>query len=131
MKLVEEIKKLQNDNTGKIIMVKNGIFFVAIGKDAIILNDILGLKLTCMRKGLCKVGFLVKNVEKYIKKMESIGNSFALYVKDEKENLEQIYNFEGTKTEETKECKNCKECLNKKEDEKDILERVKILGKNK
>lgn len=131
MKLVEEIKKLQNDNTGKIIMVKNGIFFVAIGKDAIILNDILGLKLTCMRKGLCKVGFLVKNVEKYIKKMESIGNSFALYVKDEKENLEQIYNFEGTKTKETKECKNCKECLNKKEDEEDILERVKILGKNK
>ena len=50
MKFVQEIEKLQKENEGSIIIAKNGIFFVAIGKDAIILNEELGLKLTCMRK---------------------------------------------------------------------------------
>ena len=66
MKMVEETEKLQQENAGSIILVKNGIFFVAIGKDALTLHDELGLKLTCMKPELCKVGFLVKNVEQYI-----------------------------------------------------------------
>lgn len=57
MKFVQEIEKLQKENEGSIILAKNGIFFVAIGKDAIILNEELGLKLTCMRKELCKTGY--------------------------------------------------------------------------
>ena len=66
MKMVEEMEKLQQENADSIILVKNGIFFVAIGKDALTLHDELGLKLTCMKPELCKVGFLVKNVEQYI-----------------------------------------------------------------
>lgn len=46
-----------------------------------------------MKKELCKVGFLVKNVEKYIQKLEEIGYSFILYVKNEKDELEEIYKF--------------------------------------
>ena len=67
MKFVEEVEKLQEENPGYLVLVKSGIFFVAIGKDAITLNETLGLKLICMKKELCKVGFQVKNVEKYIK----------------------------------------------------------------
>ena len=92
MKFVQEIEKLQKENEGSIIIAKNGIFFVAIGKDAITLHEQLNLKLTCMKKELCKVGFLVKNVEKYIQKLEEIGYSFILYVKnkkDENENLQR------------------------------------------
>ena len=81
MKMVEEMEKLQQENDGSIILVKNGIFFVAIGKDALTLHEKLGLKLTCMKPELCKVGFLVKNVEQYIEKLEKIGYSFILYVK--------------------------------------------------
>ena len=55
MKYTELLEKLQNENKEHIILVKNGIFFVAIGKDAIALNELLGLQLTCMREGLCKV----------------------------------------------------------------------------
>lgn len=84
MKMVEEMEKLQQENAGSIILVKNGIFFVAIGKDALTLHDEIGLKLTCMKSELCKVGFLVKNVEQYIEKLEKIGYSFILYVKNEK-----------------------------------------------
>ena len=46
MKMVEEMEKLQQENAGSIILVKNGIFFVAIGKDALTLHDEIGLKLT-------------------------------------------------------------------------------------
>ncbi len=93
MKFVQEIEKLQKENEGSIIIAKNGIFFVAIGKDAITLHEQLNLKLTCMKKELCKVGFLVKNVEKYIQKLEEIGYSFILYVKNKKDELEEIYKF--------------------------------------
>lgn len=131
MKFIQEIEKLQKENEGTIILAKNGIFFVAIGKDAIILNEELGLKLTCMRKELCKVGFLVKNVEKYIEKLEKLGYSFILYVKNEKDELEEIYRYKGKNTEETRNCLKCVDCENKKEQEEDILERVKKLGKAK
>ena len=49
MKFVQEIEKLQKENEGSLIFAKNGIFFVAIGKDAIILNEELGLKVTCRK----------------------------------------------------------------------------------
>ena len=41
-------------------MIKTGAFFNSIGRDAIILEYILGLKRSCFAKGLCKVGFPVK-----------------------------------------------------------------------
>ncbi len=131
MKFVQEIEKLQKENEESIIIAKNGIFFVAIGKDAITLHEQLNLKLTCMKKELCKVGFLVKNVEKYIQKLEEIGYSFILYVKNEKDELEEIYKFKGKNIEETRKCLECTNCENKKEQEEDILERVRKLGKSK
>ena len=44
MKYLELIQKLQQENPEHIILVKNGIFFVAIGKDALELNKTIGLK---------------------------------------------------------------------------------------
>lgn len=111
--------------------MKNGIFFVAIGKDAISAHESLGLKLTCMREELCKVGFLVKNVEKYINKLENIGNSFILYVKNDRNEMEEIYRYKGNRIEESRTCLECSKCENRKEEEKDILERVRKLGKAK
>lgn len=35
MKFTEIVENLQEKNEGNIILVKNGIFFVAMGKDAI------------------------------------------------------------------------------------------------
>lgn len=104
-------------------------FFVAVGKDAIALHNTLGLKLTCMKPKLCKVGFLVKNVENYITKLKNAGYSFKLYIKNEKNELEEIYGFNGKNVEENKNCVDCSKCDNKKESEADILQRVKDLGK--
>lgn len=82
-----------------------------------------------MKPELCKVGFLVKNVENYIKKLENAGYSFKLYIKNEKNELEEIYGFNGKNVEEIKNCEDCLKCDNKKESEADILQRIKNLGK--
>ncbi len=99
MKYLELIQKLQQENPEHIILVKNGIFFVAIGKDALELNKTIGLKLTCMRPELCKVGFQTKSLEKYIIKIK-----------------------------ETKNCNDCSNCMKKAETEEEIIERVRRLG---
>lgn len=49
MKFIEKVKKLQKENEGTIILVKSGIFFVGIGKDAVLLQELLDLKVTCMK----------------------------------------------------------------------------------
>lgn len=81
MKYLELVKKLQNasENEGHIVMMKSGIFFVGIGKDAVILNRLINLKLTCMKENLCKVGFQTRSIEKYMKKLQKLNKSFVIY----------------------------------------------------
>lgn len=130
MKFVDIVENLQKQNPGKIILVKNGIFFVALGKDAIVLSEKIGLKRTCMKDNLCKVGFLVKSSEKYIKILENENLSFRLFIMDKvTEKLEEIYQYEGDKIEEICSSLNCKECLHRKETDEDVLERLRSCGK--
>ena len=70
LKYLELLEKLQKENKEHIILMKNGIFFVAIGKDAITLNELLGLNLTCMREGLCKVRISNKKFGKIYTKIK-------------------------------------------------------------
>lgn len=129
MKYLDLVEKLQKENEGYIIIIKSGIFFIGVGKDAIILNEEIGLKLTCMKRGLCKVGFQTKSLEKYITKLEGTNKSFIIYTYDkELEKEDQIYKYEGEKTKEQKKCKDCNICNNREETEQEIIERVKKLG---
>lgn len=129
MKLTDEIEKLQEKNEGKIILMKSGIFFIAIGKDAVVLHDVLGLKTTCIKDKICKVGFPVRNVEKYIHLLEENDLSFIIYVKNEENQIEELYRNEGKDVNEFRNCLDCKKCLNLPEKEKDILERIRKIGK--
>jgi len=128
MKFIEKVEKLQKENEGTIILVKNGIFFIGVGKDAVILENLLHLKVTCMKPGTCKVGFPIKNVEKYIQLLTETGKSFALYV-FQGDDVERIYYSKGEAIEEERTCLDCTKCSNKTETENDIIERVKSLGK--
>lgn len=129
MKFTEILEKLQKENPGIVILVKNGIFFVATGKDAVILNKELGLKVTCMKERLCKVGFLVKSVEKYITVMKEKEMSFAIYIINKETNEpEQIFKNIGKNTEESRQCLDCSNCNQKKETEDEILDRLKKLN---
>lgn len=129
MKFIEKVEKLQKENEGSIILVKSGIFFVGIGKDAVLLQELLDLKVTCMKPETCKVGFPVKNIEKYIQLLTEKGKSFAIYI-TKGETTEEIYRYKGEPTTETRTCLECAQCANREETEKDILERVKKLGKS-
>ena len=69
MTFSNKITELQRKYPKDAILIKNGIFFVAVGKDALFLNKELNLKCTCFGNQVCKVGFLVKSAESYINKM--------------------------------------------------------------
>ncbi len=64
MKFYEFIENLRKLNPDKMIMIKTGAFFNSVGRDAIILEHILGLKRTCFAKGVCKVGVSVHTLKK-------------------------------------------------------------------
>ena len=128
MKLTDEIEKLQEKNEGKSILMKSGIFFIAIGKDAVVLHEVLGLKTTCIKERICKVGFPVRNVEKYIRLLNENDLSFIIYIKNEENQIEELYKNEGKDVNEFRKCLDCKQCLNLPENEKDILERIRKIG---
>lgn len=59
--------------------MRDGIFFIAIGKDAVIINEIFKLKPICFREKICKCIIPVKSIEKYINKIAEKGLSVILY----------------------------------------------------
>lgn len=68
MKFYEFIENLQKRTPDKVVMVKNGAFFNSIGKDAIVLEKVLGFKRTCYARGLCKCGMPVSYVKENMEK---------------------------------------------------------------
>lgn len=126
MKFLDIVKQLQLKNHGYIVIVKNGIFFIGAGKDAILLNKILGLKLICLKTGICKAGFPVRKIEEYIKQLSFAGKSFVIYQynRNSAEEEKEIFRYDGEKVYEDKCCLDCKNCQNRKETDEEILERV-------
>jgi len=57
------LEYIQKEEEGKIVIVNCGHFYIAKGKDAIVLNELLGLKLSCMETEVCKVGFPKSSIE--------------------------------------------------------------------
>lgn len=92
MRFAKKVKELKNKekNKGKLVLVRCGIFVIATGEDAILLNKLYGLKVTCFEE-------------------EGYGYVLYDYGKDSKELVEQ-YKFEGKENTETKKYLNCKEC---------------------
>lgn len=61
---------LQIKSKGSIVLVNAGSFYVARGKDALLLNQLLNLKLNCLEMEVCKVGFPINSLDKYTKLIE-------------------------------------------------------------
>ena len=123
MKFYEFIEYLQKENLDKVIMVKSGAFFNAIGRDAIILERVLGFKRTCHAKFLCKCGLPVsyvrENMGKVEKRLKEKNISIAIY--DEMKGGRYKYNdkeydilleIEGESIKENIKNLNCIECEN-------------------
>ena len=46
----EIVKELQEKHKGYLVLVKNGIFYCGIGKDAVIMNQLWGYKPICFKE---------------------------------------------------------------------------------
>ena len=123
MKFYEFIQNIQKENPDKVVMVKGGAFYNAIGRDAIVLEKVLGFKRTCHSKLLCKCGMPVKyvkeNMEKVRKRLEE--KNIGIIIIDEKEGGRYRYNnktydilleIKGESIKENRTHINCIECKN-------------------
>ena len=65
-KLYDKYKILKSENPSKLYLFKSGIFYIFLAEDAIKISKSLHLKLTNLNETVCKCGFPVKNLDKYI-----------------------------------------------------------------
>ena len=113
-KFVEQVQEIQKKNIGKIILVRNGIFFCGIGKDAVIMEQLFGYKPICIKNQICKIGVPVSKFKKLIPQLIQTGYSYIIYdYEKENQKIEEIYRIDGEKIYEEKENIGCKNCWNK------------------
>lgn len=124
LETVEEFQELE-ENKGKIVIARCGVFMVAVGKDAVLLNKILHLNVACIKPGICKVGIPVTYTLKYADKLESMGYGYVIYDYNYKnKKFQRKYSFEGKENTESEKNIGCKNCKFYKEHE--ILDNVDI-----
>ena len=77
-KIVERLQNLE-ENEGFLILVRCGVFFTGIGKDAVILSEKLGITNVCFAEGICKSSIPVCRIEKILPRIISKDISVAIY----------------------------------------------------
>ena len=89
---------LQRMEHEKIVLIKLGIFYIATGKDAVLLHNKLGLKCICYKDNICKIGIPLESLERYLKHLERLKYSYIVYDIDKiKRELTIIREYKGTK----------------------------------
>ena len=102
---------LQAANKEKIVLIRLGAFYIATGRDAILLHSKLQLKVTCFKNNICKVGVPVDTLDKYLERLDKTKYSYVVYNYDkEKKELQLIREKEGKKNKITGENINCLLC---------------------
>ena len=85
MSFSKMMELLQIKNKGKIVFVNAGNFYIAVGKDT-----------TCMKPEICKAGFPINSLEKYVEKLSESKYSFIIYYfNQETEELEVVIDYNG------------------------------------
>ena len=121
---------LKEEHKGRIVLCNNGSFYIAIGNDAVLLNKVLGLKLSCMGIGICKVGFPIESLEKYTELLIKTGYSFVIYdFNSEKEDLVIIISCLGKRINEEIEKNKCYCCNRNKRKSKKLDKYTRALVK--
>lgn len=108
------VELLQRKDNGKIILVNSGSFYIARGRDAVLLHNILNLKVNCMKAEICKIGFPLNSLEKYTQLIEQEQYSYIVYNFDNKLgklNITKKYNGKKLNTIEEEKL-NCYICKN-------------------
>lgn len=128
------LELLKEKKKGAIVLVKLGAFYIATEEDAVLLHKILDLKCTCFKMNICKVGFPVNSLDKYVKRLNETKYAYVIYDLD-KENAElvEIARRKGKHNKETEKNLNCLFCgdINKRYERTDnyVLALNKLLEK--
>ena len=114
MKFLDIYKQLQEKNIDTIVLVRNGIFFVALEKSALALQALFTLRPICFREGVCKCVIPVQQIKKYMDRMIYLKHNFILY-EYEKMNMdnkiEMLYEYkQGNKLSQMQIEQNCDKC---------------------
>lgn len=129
-KFMEIVERLQKENYGKIVLIRIGIFFCGIGKDAVILNNLIKYKPICMQKEICKIGIPVSCFKQVIPRLVETGYSYIVYdYNKEKQKTMEIYRIDGEEIYEEQENIGCEKCWYNKNKLKDTKDYIKELQK--
>ena len=116
-KIVEKLQN-QEENEGFLILVRCGVFFTGIGKDAVILTEKLGITNVCFSEGMCKSSIPVSRIDKILPKIISKNLSVAIYEYNPKgiegkngEKYELLRRIVMSSVTETRKCLECKKCI--------------------
>ena len=108
MKFAKRIEELKGKNQDRIMLAKCGVFIIAIGEDAIFLNQMFGLKLTWFKSEVCKVGIPITYILKYLEKLEEKQYSYIVYdYNRETKIIEEKYKYDGINKIENIKCSEC------------------------
>lgn len=138
LSIAKDLEKAE-ENKGYLILIRCGAFFTAIGANAVILSNEVGLNTICITKGICKIGIPVNSLYDYIKKFEKFEYSFVIYnySKDEMvgngKKYTEMYRNKGKYIDKSNiiiECKDC-EKYKKNFDNISLFEELKKLQKLK
>ena len=111
MSFSKMLEILQERNGKRIVLIRQGAFFIATGKDAVLLHGRLNLKCTCFKDNMCKIGIPVASIEKYIDKLDKTGYSYVIYDYDKtKHEIKEIVRRPGRATRLTNKNLNCLKC---------------------
>lgn len=85
---------LQEKNKDRIVLIRLGTFYIATGRDALLLHTKLDLKCTCFKNNVCKVGIPEMSLPKYLERLDRLNVSYI------------VYHFNNEKEMLVEECKN-------------------------
>ena len=137
MAFSQMLEILKNKERGTVVFVKLGTFYVAVGEDAVLMHKILDLKCTCFKMNICKVGFPVVALEKYIEKLNQTKYAYVIYdFNSEKAELIEVIRKKGKYNKEVEKSINCLICsgeINKRysKEDKYVLALTKMLEKER
>ena len=92
MSFSQMLEILQDKDSSKVILIKLGHFYIATGRDAVLLHKKLNLKCTCFKNNICKVGIPVNSLEKYVEKFNQMQYSYIIYEYDKQVIKIKAYN---------------------------------------
>lgn len=129
MKFMEIVEKLQKDNPGYVVLVRCGIFFNSIGKDAVFMQEKFGLGTICAKPNICKNGIAVSSIQKMLPILKESGYSYKIYDYEKTtKQIKEICRIDGKLMQEERECTDCNKCIQNKEPIKESISYLKGIG---